>query len=79
MTKRTLMAKRTNTQILTVMALRFGGFLVPLVPSSKMISSDGGCWGSLGDDLPYQGDVRIDIVLEDYRVVKGVWAKKEKA
>ena len=60
------------------MALRFGGFLVALVPSSKMTSSDGGCWGSLGDGLAYHGDVKFDMVSEDYRVVKGA-GKKGKA
>lgn len=63
------------------MALRFRGFLVPLVPlvpSSQMISSDGGCWGSWGDGLAYQGDFRVGIVLKDYRsVMKGVRARKK--
>lgn len=71
------MAKGTNSQQSRMMALRFGCFLVPLVPSSKRISSDGGCWGSLGDVLAYQGDVRMDIVLEDYRVVKGAGEKRK--
>ena len=60
------------------MALRFRGFLVPLVPSSKMISSDGGCWGSWGDGLAYQGDVRVGIVLKDYRSVMKVAGEKRK-
>ena len=69
------MAKGINSQKSRMIALRLCCFFVALVPSSKMISSDGGCWGSWGDGLAYQGDVRVDIVLEDCRVVKGAGEK----